>query len=76
MRPPIDYKEQRILEMQRMKANCKADDLERLKTRCEVLTRNCVVGLLGQMADEEFYKMEGKRRPDEHRKRCATNLRR
>lgn len=42
-----------------MKANCKSEDLDRLRTRCEILVRNCVVGLLGEMADEEFLKMEG-----------------
>lgn len=57
--PALDQKEQRILEMQRMKANCKSEDLDRLRTRCEILVRNCVVGLLGEMADEEFLKMEG-----------------
>lgn len=57
--PALDQKEQRILEMQRMKANCKSEDLDRLRTRCEILVRNCIVGLLGEMADEEFLKMEG-----------------
>lgn len=42
-----------------MKANCKSEDLEQLKTRCEVLIRNCIVGLLAQLSDEDFKSMEG-----------------
>ncbi len=57
--PPVDRKQQRIVELQKMKANCKSEDLEQLKTRCEVLIRNCIVGLLAQLSDEDFKNMEG-----------------
>lgn len=57
--PPVDRKQQRIAELQSMKANCKSEDLEQLKTRCEVLIRNCIVGLLAQLSDEDFKNMEG-----------------
>lgn len=57
--PPVDRKQQRIAELQKMKANCKSEDLEQLKTRCEVLIRNCIVGLLAQLSDEDFKNMEG-----------------
>lgn len=57
--PPVDRKEQRISELQKMKANCKSEDLDKLKNRCEILVRNCIVGLVGQMADEDFKNMEG-----------------
>lgn len=43
-----------------MKANCKSEDLDKLKIRCEILVRNCIVGLLGQLSDEDFKNMEGK----------------
>lgn len=58
--PPVDRKQQRIAELQKMKANCKSDDLEHLKTRCEILIRNCIVGLLAQLSDEDFKNMEGR----------------
>lgn len=57
--PPSDRKEQRISELQKMKANCKSEDLDKLKVRCEILVRNCIVGLLGQMSDDDFKSMEG-----------------
>lgn len=57
--PPVDRKQQRIAELQKMKANCKSEDLEQLKTRCEILIRNCIVGLLAQLSDEDFKNMEG-----------------
>ncbi|XP_037037652.1 uncharacterized protein LOC119075330 isoform X2 [Bradysia coprophila] len=56
--PPVDRKQQRIAELQKMKANCKSEDLEQLKTRCEILVRNCIVGLLAQLSDEDFKNME------------------
>lgn len=57
--PPSDRKEQRISELQKMKANCKSEDLDKLKIRCEILVRNCIVGLLGQLSDDDFKHMEG-----------------
>lgn len=57
--PPVDRKQQRIAELQKMKANCKSEDLELLKSRCEILIRNCIVGLLAQLSDEDFKNMEG-----------------
>lgn len=64
--PPVDRKQQRIVELQKMKANCRAEDLEQLKSRCEVLIRNCIVGLLAQLSDEDFKNMEGKLRRMRH----------
>ena len=58
--PPADRKEARISELQKMKANCKSEDLDKLKIRCEILVRDCIVGLLGQLSDEDFHNMEGK----------------
>ncbi|XP_055599360.1 uncharacterized protein LOC129748701 isoform X2 [Uranotaenia lowii] len=56
--PPVDRKQQRLNEMQRMKANCKTEELEQLKTRCEILVRDCIVGLLVQLSVEDFKNME------------------
>lgn len=59
--PPVDKKKQRITEFQRMKANCKPDELEQLKIKCETLIRDCIAGLLIQMSNDEFKTMEGNR---------------
>lgn len=42
-----------------MKANCKSDDLEQLKLKCEILVRDCIAGLLIQLSNEDFKKVEG-----------------
>ncbi|KAL9707067.1 hypothetical protein quinque_010585 [Culex quinquefasciatus] len=56
--PPVDRKQQRLSEMQRMKANCKSEELDQLKTRCEIMVRDCIVGLLVQLSLEDFKSME------------------
>lgn len=56
---PLDTKQQRITEFQRMKANCKSDDLEQIKLKCEILVRDCIAGLLVQLSNEDFKKVEG-----------------
>ncbi|XP_058122236.1 uncharacterized protein LOC131281774 [Anopheles ziemanni] len=56
--PPVDRKQQRLSEMQRMKANCNADEIGQLKTRCEILVRDCIVGLLVQLSHDDFRSME------------------
>lgn len=57
--PPVDRKQQRLSELQKMKANCKSEELEKLKDRCEILVRNCIVGTVVQLSDEDFRNMEG-----------------
>lgn len=57
--PPVDKKKQRITEFQRMKANCKPDELDQLKTKCEILVRDCIAGLLVHMSNDDFKAMEG-----------------
>lgn len=57
--PPVDKKKQRITEFQRMKANCKPDELEQLKIKCEILVRDCIAGLLVKMSNDDFKSMEG-----------------
>ncbi|XP_049538059.1 uncharacterized protein LOC125952562 isoform X2 [Anopheles darlingi] len=58
--PPVDRKQQRLSEMQRMKANCKAEEIGQLKTRCEILVRDCIIGLLVQeeLSFDDFRSME------------------
>ncbi|XP_055632990.1 uncharacterized protein LOC129773412 isoform X2 [Toxorhynchites rutilus septentrionalis] len=56
--PPVDRKQQNLSAMQRMKANCKSEELDQLKTRCEILVRDCIVGLLVQLSLEDFKSME------------------
>lgn len=57
--PPADKKQQRLTEFQRMKANCKSDDLEKLKLKCEILVRDCIAGLLVHLSNDDFKSMEG-----------------
>lgn len=57
--PPVDRKQQRLSELQKLKANCKSEDLEKLKTKCEILVRDCIAGLLVQLSDTDFKSMEG-----------------
>jgi hypothetical protein len=35
--PPVDHKQQRLSELQKLKANCKPEELQKLKLRCEVI---------------------------------------
>lgn len=57
--PPVDSKQQRISELQKMKANCKSEELEKLKNKCEILVRDCIAGLLVELSLEDFKNMEG-----------------
>lgn len=54
-----DRKQQRFLEMQRRKANCKSDETHKLKGRCERLIRTCIAGALVKLSLEDFKNMEG-----------------
>ncbi|XP_031623164.1 uncharacterized protein LOC116340687 [Contarinia nasturtii] len=56
--PPVDKKKQRITEFQRMKANCKPDELEELQLKCQSLVRDCIGGLLIQLSNDDFKAME------------------
>lgn len=62
--PPTDKKKQRLTEFQRLKANCKSDDLEKLKIKCEILVRDCFAGLLVHLSNDDFKSMEGTHSPD------------
>lgn len=58
--PNVTRKQQKISELQRMKANCKTDEIHKLKTRCEGLIRGCIAGLLVKLSTEDFKNMESK----------------
>lgn len=58
--PPADKKQKRITDFQRMKANCKPDELEKLQLKCETLVRDCIAGLLVQLSNDDFQAMESK----------------
>lgn len=57
--PPLDRKQQRIVDMQRMKANCKKEELDKLRAKCQILIRDCIGGLLVNLSTQEFKEMEG-----------------
>lgn len=57
--PSGDRKERIITEFERKKANCKTDDLERLQSRCQILVRDCIAGLLVKLSNDDFKAMEG-----------------
>lgn len=58
--PPADKKQQRLSELQKLKANCKSEEFEKLKLKCEILVRDCIAGLLLQLSNDDFKAMEGK----------------
>lgn len=58
--PAADNKQQRILELQKLKANCKPEELQKLKTKCEILVRDCIASLLIQLSLKDFKEIEGK----------------
>lgn len=58
--PTPNNKQQRILELQKLKANCKPETLQKIKTKCEILVRDCIAGLLIQLSIKDFKEVEGK----------------
>lgn len=57
--PPVDQKQQRISELQKLKANCNPEDLQKLKIRCELLVRDCIAGLIIHLSVHDFKEIEG-----------------
>lgn len=57
--PAPDNRQQRIAEFQKLKANCKPEELQKIKTRCEILVRECIAGLLIQLSTKDFKEVEG-----------------
>lgn len=58
--PAADNRQQRIAELRKLKANCKPEELAKLKTKCEMLVRDCIAGLLIQLSVKDFKEVEGK----------------
>ncbi|KAF5299938.1 hypothetical protein FQA39_LY11311 [Lamprigera yunnana] len=55
---PGSDKQQRIAELQKLKANCKPEELQLLKTKCEILVRDCIASLLIQLSIKDFKEIE------------------
>lgn len=49
----------RISDSQRKKASCKNEEVQKIKSRCEILIRSCIAGALANLTVEEFKNMEG-----------------
>uniref|UniRef100_A0A1B6C3F9 C2H2-type domain-containing protein n=1 Tax=Clastoptera arizonana TaxID=38151 RepID=A0A1B6C3F9_9HEMI len=49
---------QRLNELQKLKANCKPEVLQKVKTRCEILVRDCIAGLLVNLSVQDFKDVE------------------
>lgn len=56
--PTSDSRQQRIAELQKLKANCKPEELQKIKTSCENLVRDCIAGLLLNLSDKDFREVE------------------
>ena len=57
--PAVDNKQQRMIELQKLKANCKPEALQKLKSKCEILIRDCIEGLIIQLSIKDFKEIEG-----------------
>lgn len=57
--PSESHRTHRMSDMQKKKANCKSEDISKMKTRCERLIRTCIAGALVKLSMEEFKAMEG-----------------
>lgn len=53
-----DRRYNRFSEIQRLKANCKNEDIHKLKTNCERIVRTCIAGALLKLSSEDFKNME------------------
>ncbi|XP_065164647.1 uncharacterized protein [Atheta coriaria] len=56
--PVPDNRQQRIVELQKLKSNCKPEELVKLKTKCEILVRDCIASLLIQLSIKDFKEIE------------------
>lgn len=53
-----DRRYNRFSEIQRLKANCKNEDIHKLKNNCERIIRTCISGALLKLSSEDFKNME------------------
>ncbi|KAJ8934191.1 hypothetical protein NQ314_013508, partial [Rhamnusium bicolor] len=56
--PAPNNRQQRIAELQKLKANCKPEELQKMKTKCEILVRDCIASLLIQLSVKDFKEVE------------------
>ncbi|XP_061387396.1 uncharacterized protein LOC133322416 [Musca vetustissima] len=47
-----------LTNMQKIRANCKPEELNQLQAKCEYLVRSCIGGLILSMTDQQFKDME------------------
>ncbi|XP_014486267.1 PREDICTED: uncharacterized protein LOC106750434 isoform X4 [Dinoponera quadriceps] len=58
--PAVDKKQRRRgLHLRKLKSNCKPEELQKLKTQCEILVRDCIAGLLANLSVRDFQEIEG-----------------
>ncbi|XP_050309906.1 uncharacterized protein LOC126745906 isoform X1 [Anthonomus grandis grandis] len=56
--PAPDERQQRIDKIQKLKADCKPEELQKVKTKCEILVRDCIANLLIQLSVKDFREIE------------------
>lgn len=56
--PPSDNRQRRLIEIQKLKANCQPEELQKIKTKCERLVRDCIASLLIQLSVKDFRDVE------------------
>ncbi|KAJ8978899.1 hypothetical protein NQ317_008878 [Molorchus minor] len=56
--PALNNRLQRIAELQKLKANCKPEELQKIKTKCENLVSDCIASLLIQLSVKDFKEVE------------------
>ncbi|XP_076765258.1 uncharacterized protein LOC143432473 isoform X2 [Xylocopa sonorina] len=58
--PAVNKKQRRKgLHLRKLKANCKPEELQKLKLQCEILVRDCIAGLLTNLSVLDFQEIEG-----------------
>lgn len=57
--PPSDNRQRRLIEIQKLKANCQPEELQKIKTKCERLVRSCIASLLIHLSVKDFRDVEG-----------------
>ncbi|XP_018320734.1 uncharacterized protein LOC108733884 isoform X2 [Agrilus planipennis] len=56
--PATENKQQRIAELQKLKAHCKPEELQKLKNKCEIFVRDCIASLLIHLSVKDFREVE------------------
>ncbi|XP_022908142.1 uncharacterized protein [Onthophagus taurus] len=56
--PAAGNKQQRIIELEKLKANCKPEELQKVKIKCELVVHDCVASLLIHLSTKDFKEVE------------------